>query len=82
MPNKKTDSILVLEKAMAVLKCFQKDSPELHIPQLSEKLGIPKPTIHRILVTLERGKFVKKKSRYRSIPLRNRCIRTGKQFFK
>lgn len=60
MPNKRTASIQVLEKAMAVLQCFQKDTPELRIPQLSEKLGIPKPTIHRILVTLERGKFVKK----------------------
>lgn len=60
MPNKKTASIQVLQKAMAVLKCFQKNSPELHIPEISEKLGIPKPTIHRILVTLERGNFVKK----------------------
>jgi DNA-binding IclR family transcriptional regulator len=41
-----------------VLMCFSRQSPELSMTQIAEKIGVHKSTVHRLLATLERSHFV------------------------
>lgn len=60
MTNKKTNNVLVLLKAIAVLRCLKNNTPELSIPEIASKLKIPKSTVHRILISLEHEGLVEK----------------------
>lgn len=41
-----------IEKALKVIECFSKVSPELSVQDISEKLSLPFPSAHRIVKTL------------------------------
>ena len=47
-----------VERAIALLKAFDIDKPELGVTELSRVLGLHKSTVSRILATLERGGLV------------------------
>ena len=53
--------IQVLQRAMRLLCSFDHDHPEMGVAELARKLDLPKPTVYRILVTLESGGFVQQK---------------------
>jgi DNA-binding IclR family transcriptional regulator len=55
-----SDSIRSVERALDVLTCFTDQTPALSMTQISELVGINKSTIHRILATLERKRFVER----------------------
>lgn len=53
-------SIRAVERALDVLQCFTSQTPELTMTQISERIGINKSTVHRLLLTLERNRFVER----------------------
>ena len=48
-----TKSIRAVERAMDVLKCFGPETPTLSVTDLQRRLGLSRPTLYRLLHTLE-----------------------------
>jgi len=55
-----SESIRAVERALDVLMCFTSQTPELTMTQISELVGLNKSTVHRLLATLERKRFVER----------------------
>jgi len=55
-----SESIRAVERALDVLMCFTNQTPELTMTQISDLVGINKSTVHRLLATLERKRFVER----------------------
>jgi DNA-binding IclR family transcriptional regulator len=55
-----SESIRAVERALDVLLCFTTETPQLTMTQISEKVGINKSTVHRLLATLEGRRFVER----------------------
>lgn len=55
-----SESIRAVERALDVLLCFTQQTPELSMTQIAEQVGINKSTIHRVLATLEKKRFVER----------------------
>ena len=55
-----SESIRAVERALDVLLCFSRQTPELSMTQIAEQIGIHKSTVHRLLGTLERRRFVER----------------------
>lgn len=55
-----SESIRAVERALDVLQCFTSQTPELTMSQISERIGLNKSTVHRLLLTLERNRFVER----------------------
>jgi len=53
--------VQVLQRAMRLLSSFDHDHPEMGVAELARKLDLPKPTVYRILATLESGGFIQQK---------------------
>jgi DNA-binding IclR family transcriptional regulator len=53
-----SESIRAVERALDVLLCFSSQTPTLTMTQISERVGINKSTVHRLLATLETKRFV------------------------
>ena len=53
-----SESIRAVERALDVLLCFDSQTPALSMTQISERVGINKSTVHRLLATLEARRFV------------------------
>jgi DNA-binding IclR family transcriptional regulator len=49
-----------VERALEVLLCFSRQTPELTMTQIAERIGIHKSTVHRLLATLEEKRFVER----------------------
>lgn len=56
--HKSKDSAISLEKALDLLEAFSPDNRTLSIAELSRKVGIPKSTAHRLLVTLKARGYI------------------------
>lgn len=52
-----------MERALAILSSYSVEEPVLSLGELVEKTGLPKPTIFRILSTLESHRFVQSDGR-------------------
>ena len=55
-----SESIRAVERALDVLLCFSRETPELTMTQIAERIGIHKSTVHRLLATLEKKRFVQR----------------------
>lgn len=55
-----SESIRAVERALDVLLCFTSQTPELTMTQIADQIGIHKSTVHRLLGTLERRRFVQR----------------------
>jgi IclR family acetate operon transcriptional repressor len=44
----------IVDRAASILECFSRATPELSLPQISSRLGLPKATAFRILTNLVR----------------------------
>lgn len=42
----------IVDRAARIVDCFDRSTPELTLPQISSRLGLPKPTAFRILANL------------------------------
>jgi IclR family acetate operon transcriptional repressor len=54
----RVSSIQSVQRAVAILKAFTMDRPELRVNELSRMLGLHKSTVSRLLSTLEQGGLV------------------------
>lgn len=55
-----SESIRAVERALDVLLCFSETNPELTMTQISLQVKINKSTVHRLLGTLEKKRFVQR----------------------
>jgi IclR family transcriptional regulator, KDG regulon repressor len=53
-------SVRAVERALDVLLCFDQHEPNLTLTQISERVGIHKSTVHRLLATLESRRLVQR----------------------
>jgi DNA-binding IclR family transcriptional regulator len=53
-----SESVRAVDRALDVLLCFNKETPELTMTQIADQVGIHKSTAHRLLATLENRRFV------------------------
>lgn len=58
MRSGRTDTVRSVERAIAILKAFSPEEPELGVGRLSQRLNLPKSTVSRLLATLEAGGLV------------------------
>lgn len=58
MPDKRDPVVQSVQRAIAILKCFTADEPELSIGELSRRAGLPKSTVFRLVLTLEAGGLI------------------------
>lgn len=54
------DPTRAVERALRILLCFSRATPELSMTQISEQVGLHKSTVHRMLTTLEQMRFVER----------------------
>lgn len=57
-----SQTIRAVERALDVLLCFSRQTPQLTMTQIAEKVGMHKSTVHRLLLTLEEKRFVERDS--------------------
>jgi len=55
-----SQTVRTVERALDILLCFSRQTPELTMTQIAELVGINKSTVHRILGTLEEKHFVER----------------------
>jgi IclR family KDG regulon transcriptional repressor len=55
-----SESVRAVERALDVLLCFTKQTPELTMTQIAEQVGIHKSTAQRLLATLENKRFIQR----------------------
>jgi IclR family acetate operon transcriptional repressor len=53
-----SESIRAVDRALDILLCFSRQTPELTMTQIAELVGMHKSTVHRFLGTLEKKRFV------------------------
>ncbi len=54
------ETLKTVEKALQVLRAFDRASPELSVAEISRRLGVSRTAITRILVTLEKAGFLER----------------------
>lgn len=55
-----SESVRAVERALDVLMCFNQQTPELSMTEIADQIGIHKSTVHRLLATLEKNRFVQR----------------------
>ncbi|NPA89961.1 MAG: IclR family transcriptional regulator [Chloroflexi bacterium] len=60
MATKRPSSVQAVKRAVAILKAFTSEEPELSLADLSKRLALPKSTVARLLGTLEEDGLVAK----------------------
>jgi DNA-binding IclR family transcriptional regulator len=58
MPVEPKPSFQVLERTFSILDLFDEDHPEWSTTEVARRLGLPIPTVHRILAALRRHGYV------------------------
>lgn len=58
MPSEQEPHVQSVERAIAILKAFSAEEPELGVGELSRRLQLPKSTVFRLLQTLEAGGLI------------------------
>jgi IclR family KDG regulon transcriptional repressor len=57
-----SESIRAVDRALDILLCFTRQTPRLTMTQIAEQVGMNKSTVHRLLSTLEKKRFVQRES--------------------
>jgi IclR family transcriptional regulator, KDG regulon repressor len=55
-----SESVRAVERALDILLCFTRQTPELSMTQIADQVGIHKSTVHRLLATLEARRFIQR----------------------
>ena len=55
-----TNTVRAVERALEILLCFSRETPELSMSQISTQIDVHKSTVHRLLATLEEKHFVER----------------------
>lgn len=69
-----------LERGLKILGEFSRNEPELTAPELARRLGVPRSTVFRLLVTLESMGFVQRTPDGRSYRLGLAVLRLGFEY--
>jgi IclR family KDG regulon transcriptional repressor len=72
--------IRAVERALDVLAAFSADEPELTLTELSSRLNLSASTTYRLLVTLERRRYVERNSQTGGYTLGVACLDLGTVF--
>jgi DNA-binding Lrp family transcriptional regulator len=51
-------SVRAVERALDILLCFTDEEPIQSLSQIAESVHLSKPTVHRLLATLEKKRFI------------------------
>ncbi len=57
-----SEPIRAVDRALDILLCFTRQTPRLSMTQIAEQVGMNKSTVHRLLGTLEKRRFVQRDS--------------------
>jgi IclR family transcriptional regulator, KDG regulon repressor len=57
-----SESIRAVDRALDILLCFSRQSPRLTMTQIADRVGMNKSTVHRLLGTLEKKRFLQRDS--------------------
>jgi IclR family acetate operon transcriptional repressor len=55
-----SESIRAVDRALDILLCFTRQTPQLTMTQIADQVGMNKSTVHRLLGTLERKRFLQR----------------------
>lgn len=69
-----------LERGLRILGEFSRNEPELTAPELARRLGVPRTTVFRLLVTLEQMGFVERTADGRAYRLGLAVLRMGFEY--
>ena len=58
--REKSSQILSVQKAVALLRLFSEQQPELSLAKMAEQLGLPKTTVYGLVKTLEECQFLQR----------------------
>jgi DNA-binding Lrp family transcriptional regulator len=53
-------SVRAVERALDILLCFSTEEPIQSLTQIAESVNLSKPTVHRLLASLEKKQFIAK----------------------
>lgn len=73
-------SVPGLERGLRILSEFTRETPLLTAPELARKLGVPRTTVFRLLVTLESLGFVEKSASGREYQLGTAVLKLGFEY--
>ncbi len=59
MAQSTAGSVRAVTRAMDVLRCFSVERPQLSVAELGRQLQLSRPTLYRLLATLEKSGFVR-----------------------
>src|SRR5512137_2041777 len=55
-----SETIRAVDRALDILLCFSRQTPRLTLTQISDQVGMNKSTVHRLLGTLEKKRFLQR----------------------
>jgi IclR family acetate operon transcriptional repressor len=55
-----SESIRAVDRALDILLCFTRQTPQLTMTQIADQVGMNKSTVHRLLGTLEKKRFLQR----------------------
>ena len=55
-----SNTVRAVERALDILLCFSRETPQLSMSQISAQVDIHKSTVHRLLATLEEKRFIER----------------------
>jgi DNA-binding IclR family transcriptional regulator len=55
-----SESIRAVDRALDILLCFTRQTPRLTMTQIADQVGMNKSTVHRLLGTLEKKRFLQR----------------------
>ncbi len=56
--NAEAKTVRAVDRALSILKCFSSEKNQLSLGEISERVSLPKSTVHRIITSLERENFL------------------------
>lgn len=60
MPELRTQSVPALERGLRILECLAESQRGLTLSQITRTMDLPKSTVHSILLTFERSKYIQR----------------------
>lgn len=79
-PQSDRYSVPGLERGLRILTEFTRETPTLTAPELARRLGVPRTTVFRLLVTLESLGFVERASNGREYQLGTAVLKLGFEY--
>ena len=74
---KELNRVQSIDRAVAILECFNEEKKELRLTEISEKLGLNKSTVHGIITTLKHHGFISQDEETQKYKLGIRFIEFG-----